>query len=339
MFYNFGPGGDGTLNPNWAMYPQRALVIGEDTNTVLSAGATPLMPAEHMSESTYNIWNRINFGAERIASNLATREFLKRLYASGANIAVGDILGVVTLPRLAILRGVMLQVNSPNEGVIFDVISLATGQVLIAGVDGSIPGVYYVDVAGFVVAPDSNDSIALRVTSWPALETDDVDPCGIYGPCDDLTLCITLNAFIWTPVSAEFCRNDPCFGANLRIPMAVGTVVATREAVVVDEVEVANPADVANTVFDFEDDGAGAGPVTVNVRDSANDSVAGVQVYFQVTGTGNATVSPNPAISGADGAATATVTGTTNEAPNTITIHLGAPNGPVVGEFTPANAV
>ena len=334
MFYNFGPGGDGTLNPNWAMYPQRALVIGEDTNTVLSAGATPLMPAEHMSESTYNIWNRINFGAERIPSNLATREFLKRLYASGANIAEDDILGVVTLPRLAILRGVMLQVNSPNEGVTFDVISLATGQVLIADVDGSIPGVYYVDVHGFVVAPDSNDSIALRITSWPALDTEDADPCGIYGPCDDLSLCITMNAFVWTPVSAEFCRNDPCFGANLRIPMAVGTVVASREAVVVDEVEVVNPADVANTVFNFDDV---SGQITVNVRDSANDPVAGAQVFFQIAGRGNATVSPNPAISGADGAAIATVVGSTNEELNTITIHLGAPNGPVIGEITPVN--
>lgn len=324
MFYNLGPGGDGTLNPNWAMYPQRALVIGEADNTVLSAGSVPLMPAEHMSSSTYNIWNRINFGPEKIASNLGTREFLKRLYNGGQNIVEDDVLGVVTLPRLAVLRGVMLTINTANEGVVFDVISLATGEVLLEGVDASATGAYYVDISGFVVGADTNDILALRIVSWPELEEDEQDPCGVYGPCDDLTLCLTLNAFIWTPVSADFCKSDPCFGVIRRAIKAEGTVVDDREGLTVEDPIVADSeiaaASAANSSAVLDGD-----TITVTVLDTEGEVFEGATVNFVTNGT--VTVDPASGVSGADGTLTTTVD--PGESGGDVTVRL-APSGQII---------
>lgn len=323
MFYNLAPGGDGTHNPNWAMYPQRALVIGED-NVVAATGATPLMPAEHMAASTYNIWNRINFGKERIASNLGTREFLKRLYGQGQNIVADDVLGVVTLSRLAVLRGLMLQINTAQEGTVFDVVSVATGEVLMAGIDASATGVHYVDISGFVVPQDTNDVIALRISSWPELTEEEPDPCGIYGPCDDLTLCITMNAFIWAPVSAEFCQSDPCFGVLSRTMLAEGTTVDDRGGLMVEDPIIVDTdiptasADNSTAVLDGD-------TITVTVLDTEGEVFEGALVNFVASGT--VTLDPTSGVSGADGVVTTTVT--PGESGSSVTVRL-APTGRII---------
>lgn len=334
MFYNLGSGGDGTMNPNWALYPQRALVIGETDNTVVSPGATPLMPAEHMSSATYNIWRNINFGHERFPTNLGVREFLKRLYAGGGNIVADDLIGMVTLPRLAVLRGVMLQVNAANAGVVFNVVSMATGEVLLENIDASTTGVHYVDISGFVVAADSNDSLALQIVAWPELDTDQQDPCGVYGPCDDLTLCVTLNAFIWSPVSAEFCKEDPCFGVLRRSILAEGTIVADRVPVSVED-----PIEADTDVQGFDPEASslalGEDELIATVVDTNGDPIEGAGVVFvasDVPAGVTVTIDPASAVTDASGVATVsyTVTGE-GEAGGTITAYLGSAAGPVIG--------
>lgn len=233
MFYNLGAGGDGTNNYNWGLFPQNALVIGED-NTVLVSGSTPLRPAEHKSPATYNIWRNINFGHEAFPTNLGVREAIRQMTARGLTFQTGDVIGMATLPSLAILKGVMFQVNAAQAGTVFDVVLASTGDKIITGIDASATGVYYVDIAGgFVVPPDTNDSIAIEITSWPALDAGADDPCGVYGPCDDMTLCVTVNAFIWAPVSADFCSSDPCFGAQVYAPYQPGDNVSERLSVAV----------------------------------------------------------------------------------------------------------
>ena len=234
MFYNLGAGGDGTNNPNWAIYPQNALIIGED-NSVLVGGSTPLRPAEHMSPATYNIWRQVNFGHEQFPTNLGVRELVGQLLARGTPFAANDVIGLATIPHLAIVRGIMLQVNSAQPNTVFNVIRASTGEVLIANVDASETGVHFVETQGFVVRPDTNDSIAIELISWPEVDNSNVDPCGVFGPCDDYSLCLTVNAFIWSPVAADFCTSDPCFGAKPYRPYVPGNVVAGRPELSIDE--------------------------------------------------------------------------------------------------------
>lgn len=336
MFYNLAAGGDATNNHNWAMYPQRALVIGSD-DIVKAIGATPLMPAEHMASATYNIWRNVNFGHERFPTNLGVREWLKGLYGQGQNIADEDIIGLVTLPRLAVLRGVMLTVNGAQPGTIFDVVSLATGQVLIAGVDASATGVYYTDVSGFVVPMDTNDILGIRVASWPDLETDDVDPCGVYGPCDDLSLCITLNAFIWSPVSADFCNSDPCYGVNSRAMLAAGTTVTGRTDTQTTEQEVGRAPSATNSSIEgawSEEEGQDV--LTIAARDYLNHALTNRTLYITTT---NGTVSPATVVTDASGNASATLTDVVVGIPTVITVRADSATGPIVVTYDMDGAV
>lgn len=293
MFYNLGAGGDGTNNPNWAIYPQNALIIGED-NSVLVGGSTPLRPAEHMSPATYNIWRNVNFGHEQFPSNLGVRELIKSLVNRGANLVAGDVVGLSTIPHMAIVRGIMLQVNAAQAGTVFNVIRASTGEVLIANVDASETGVHFVETSGFVVRPDTNDSIAIEIISWPEIDTSNVDPCGVYGPCDDFTLCLTVNAFIWSPVAADFCKNDPCFGAKPYKPYVAGDVINDREEVVIEP-----PVDAGDGAA-IDGLGFAGGNVTGTLVDGAGQPIAGATVDYQatnaVTGVLNGTVT-----TGADG--------------------------------------
>lgn len=205
-FYNLGHGGDVILNPNFGLYPQNAYVEGANQN----AGAL-LRPAEHMSPATYNIWRNIRFGKEKFVTNAGLRDWLNGLYSSGQNIVTDDILGLVTVPHEAIVQGIYYRVESPQEGTAFQLVRVSTGETIGPIIDATAARVGFVET-GFVVPPDTNESIGIRIVAWPALDETDVDPCGVYGPCDDLTLCFTLNVFIWSPVAEWFCATDPCYG-------------------------------------------------------------------------------------------------------------------------------
>lgn len=215
-FYNLGSGGDVTNNPNHAIYPQHAFIAG------VSPGQTLLRPAEHMSPATYNIWRNINFGEEKHPTNWGVREFVKQLYASGNVPTVDDILGLVTVPHEAIVAGIHLRVENGQEDTELQLVRVneanPTGLNLGVPFDATAPGVYfYGETAGgsFVVPDTTNESIGLKIVGWPAPATPgDLDPCGVYGPCDDLTLCVTISVFIWSPVAERFCKSDPCFGAS-----------------------------------------------------------------------------------------------------------------------------
>ena len=228
MFHNFGHGGDATHNPNFGMYGQNALIVGAPGNNVIGAGRTALRPAEHMSPATYNIWRHLNFGRERLPTNLSVREYISRLYSSGATFAADDVIGVSTLPHLAVVRGVMLRVNTPQTDTVFDVVRVSTGEVIMGGIDASVAGVHFVETTGFVVAGDANDSIGLKVVSWKPLPNEQQDPCGVYKPCDDLTLCVTLDVFLWSPVAADFCSNDPCLNAQAHTTFVAGASIPNR---------------------------------------------------------------------------------------------------------------
>lgn len=246
MFHNFGHGGDATHNPNFAKYGQNALIIGSPDNRVIGAGRTPLRPAEHMSPATYNIWRNINFGHEPLPTNLGVREYVRKLYEGGAMFAVDDIIGMSTLPHLAVVRGVMLRINTPQTDTSFDVIRVSTGEVLIAGVDASVAGVHFVETTGFIVGGDTNDSIGLKIVSWKDIPNTDPDPCGVYQPCDDFTLCVTMDVFMWSPVAADFCQADPCFNVSSNRTYAVGALVNDR-AELTEAAPVESTVDVADT--------------------------------------------------------------------------------------------
>lgn len=228
MFHNLGHGGDATHNNNYGMYGQNALIVSSPGNAVIGAGRTALRPAEHMSPATYNIWRHLNFGKERFPTNLGVREYINRLYEGGSGFAVGDIIGLSTLPHLAVVRGVMLRVNVPQEATSFDVVRVSTGEVLISNVDASVAGVHFVETTGFIVAADTNDSIGIRIDAWKPIDASNQDPCGVYKPCDDFTLCITLDTFFWSPVAADFCAADPCLNATAHRPYVAGALVADR---------------------------------------------------------------------------------------------------------------
>lgn len=289
MFYNLGAGGDGTNNPNWAIYPQNALIIGED-NSVLVGGSTPLRPAEHMSPATYNIWRQVNFGHEQFPTNLGVRELVGQLLARGTPFAARDVIGLATIPHLAIVRGVLLQVNSAQAGTVFNVIRASTGEVLIANVDASETGVHFVETSGFVVRPDTNDSIAIQLVSWPEVDDSNVDPCGVYGPCDDYSLCLTINAFIWSPVAADFCVSDPCFGAKPYRPYVPGNVVEDRPELESDTVASNVAADAAATVS------AETREINVTVYDSEGNENPDLNAFYTLRQTEGAVESNPPVI-------------------------------------------
>lgn len=207
-FINFAHGGDGTWNDNYSMYPQNIHVAG-----VNETAPSLLRPAEHMSPATYNIWRNIHFGEERNATNLGVREFINRINSEGKQLAVDDIIGLVAIPHEAILAGVYWRVEGAQAGTTFDIIRASDGTVIAAGVDASTTGVGFA-ATNHLVPADTNEIVAIKLVTWPVLDVTNADPCGVYGPCDDLSLCFTVNAFIWSPVAERFCKSDPCFGAK-----------------------------------------------------------------------------------------------------------------------------
>lgn len=325
MFYNLGAGGDGTNNPNWAIYPQNALIIGED-NSVLVGGSTPLRPAEHMSPATYNIWRQVNFGHEQFPTNLGVRELIKHLVDRNTPFAADDVIGLSTIPHLAIVRGVMLQVNAAQPGTVFNVIRASTGEVLIANIDASETGVHFVETSGFVVRPDTNDSIAIQLVSWPEVDTSNVDPCGVFGPCDDYSLCLTVNAFIWSPVAADFCVSDPCFGAKPYKPYVAGNVVEDRPTLEAGELEMANVPSAANSSAVLE-----GNTVVAHVEDSAGHTVSGAALHFSGTGTVAIT---GAAVRNTDADGNVTVEFTPGETGGTVVVRIGGPSGQVIDTLT-----
>lgn len=273
-FYNLGHGGDVILNPNFGLYPQNAYVEGVHQN----AGAL-LRPAEHMSPAAYNIWRNIRFGKEKFVTNAGLRDWLNGLYSSGQNIVTDDILGLVTVPHEAVVRGIYYRVESPQEGTSFQLIRASTGEAIGPIIDATVARVGFVETS-FVVPPDTNESIGIRIVTWPALDETDADPCGVYGPCDDLTLCFTLNVFIWSPVAEWFCATDPCYGQGRGArddgymggglgsdPVADGT--NTDGDAATNDMN----ASAANSTIVVADNTA-----TITVRDANNATIAGATV-------------------------------------------------------------
>lgn len=219
-FYNLGSGGDMTQNPNMALYPQQAYIGG------VAPGRTLLRPAEHMSPAAYNIWRNINFGEEKHPTNFGVREFMKQLYGTGQSFQVDDIIGAVTIPHEAVVAGIHVRIEASQEDTQLQLVRVTQNEPLGidigAPIDATTVGTYFFSQAedgSWVVPDDTNESIGFKVIGWPALpDPTDLDPCGVYGPCDDLTLCVTVSAFIWSPVAERFCKNDPCFGMGAAPP-------------------------------------------------------------------------------------------------------------------------
>lgn len=276
-FYNLGHGGDIILNPNHGLYPQNAYLEGVNVN----ADAL-LRPAEHMSPATYNIWRNIRFGKEKFVTNWGIRDFLSRLCQAGTGIVAGDILGLVTLPHEAVVRGLYYRVESPQEGTSFQLVRVTTGEAIGPVIDASVARVGFIET-GFIVPPDTNESIGIRIVTWPAPDSDPVnDPCGVYSAmCDELTLCFTLNAFIWSPVAEWFCTNDPCYGQGSGSPRDDGYMGGGLGADPTADANNPDPApsgttegaDAANsTVSGSGDDVSGV------VEDQSGNPIAGMSV-------------------------------------------------------------
>lgn len=205
-FYNLAAGGDVTSNAG-NMYPQRQFITG------VNADATTLMrPAEHMASASYNIWRNIDFGKQKLPTNLGVRSFLESLYSAGGNIVVDDVIGVVALPHECAVQAVFWKVENPQADTSFEIIRVTDGTVL-ATVDASVAGSGWV-TSGFTMNDGTNDVIGIKIVEWPTMSTDPVDPCGVYGPCDSLSLCLTLNAFILAPVAENFCSSSACYGQS-----------------------------------------------------------------------------------------------------------------------------
>lgn len=209
-FYNLGAGGDLINNPNYALYPQNAYIDG-----IAGTGNSLLRPAEHMAPGAYNIWRNVHFGEEKNPSNMGVRDFMHQLYANGLNLVADDVVGLVTLPHEAIVAGVYYRVEAPQDGTVIQLVNVLDGTDIGAPIDASTSSVGFfgaADGGSFVVPETTNNSVGMKIVEWPLTDDSPTDPCGVYGPCDELTLCITLNVFIWSPVAEWFCKSDPCYG-------------------------------------------------------------------------------------------------------------------------------
>lgn len=213
-FYNLGSGGDFINNPNYNLYPQTAHITG------VADGNTLLRPAEHMAPASYNIWRNVHFGEEANPSNMGVRSFMNQLYADGKNLVADDVVGLVTLPHEAIVQGVHYRVEAPQAETSIQLVNVLDGTDLGGPIDASAVSSGWIP-ADFMVPEDSNNSVGMKIITWPTLDAGTNDPCGVYGPCDDLTLCITLSVFVLSPVAEHFCKADPCYGQSKTEPRDV----------------------------------------------------------------------------------------------------------------------
>lgn len=221
-FYVLGSGGDVINNPNLSMFPQAVYLDGRES----ACGHTLLRPAEHMSPSTFNIWRNLDFKETKNDSTPGLTEFTKNLLECGTPLQSDDILGVLTIPHESIVQGIYWRVECPQEDTVLEVL-WGTDETVIGEIDATpaVPGEEKV-ICGYFPIPanrqevgcNTNELISIRLKSWPEAEESDQDPCSVYGPCDELTLCLTLNAFIWHPVAGYFCRTDPCYGQGRGTP-------------------------------------------------------------------------------------------------------------------------
>jgi hypothetical protein len=125
---------------------------------------------------------------------------------------------MVQLPHKAIVQGLHWDIESAQADTVLQVVRFDhAAQVWVdygAPIDASAIGCGFIPDT-FVVPCDGNELFAIRIEDWPAPTAGTTDPCGIYPACEMYTLCLTLNAFMWYPVSTTFCKSDPCFGLKL----------------------------------------------------------------------------------------------------------------------------
>lgn len=211
-FYDLAQGGDPT-HGNLGLYSQNAAIPGLQNHC-----GTKLRPAGHMDRAAYNIWRNINFDTDRKNnSQLGIKDFMETLNNNGSTLVPGDMVGVVTVPHEAIVSGVYIRIETPQEGTVIQMYHYENGVKTHMGpaINADSQGFYLFDTSNngsFVVPPTSNGSVGFEIVNWPELQSRENDYCGLFGPCDRYTLCITFNVFIWSPVATFFCAEDKCHG-------------------------------------------------------------------------------------------------------------------------------
>ena len=199
--YNLAHGGDIHYNPNYDLYPQNAYVNGRPE---FGSSTTALKPAHHWEGGNYAAVRHISFGDE--AHQIGAQKI-------GRLLEAGDTFLSHIVPSGSLLTDFHYRVHGGLEGASFT-LRLASDQSVIGTVDGSVTGDGWFQLATPVYVPDTaNDGIEWVLDAWPDTTpaATDVDPCGVFGPCEEeVKFCFTSTVFYKNHRSEQYCE-DTCW--------------------------------------------------------------------------------------------------------------------------------
>lgn len=194
--YNFAHGGDIHYNDNYAMYPQNAFVEGRPE---YGTSTTLLKPAHHWEGGHYAPVRHISLNDE--CHQIGIRE-------AAANLKAGDTMLTHIIPSMSLLTDFHYVIHTPLAGANFTV-QLANEGTVLGTIDGSVAGDGWFQVnPGIYIPTTGNDAIEFVLDAFPDNTPTpvEVDPCGVYGPCETpLDFCFTSTAFYKHARAEEYC--------------------------------------------------------------------------------------------------------------------------------------
>lgn len=196
--YNFAHGGDSHYNENYAMYPQNAFINGRPE---FGSSETLLKPAHHWEGGHYAPVRHMSFNDEQHQIGL---------FEAAAEMAAGDTFLTHIIPSMSLVTDFHYVIHTPAAGVTFTV-QLASSGTVLGTIDGSVAGDGWMQVpnGGEYIPSDTNDAIEIVVDAWPDTTpaAGDVDPCGVFTPCEtSVNFCWTSTAFYKHARAEAYCE-------------------------------------------------------------------------------------------------------------------------------------